>query len=107
MLLKVGPHWHFYPYLFHKTRVFGKHWPCGRDKDKSASVDEVLTSKIIIFKLKAVIKFMEERVQSLIVTAVLEHEAISGLSSHKQPVGQSGRARYLFHRATSSVFLTP
>ena len=37
---------------------------------------------------------MEERVQPLIVTAVLEHEAISGLSSHKQPVGQSGRARY-------------
>lgn len=38
---------------------------------------------------------MEERVQQLIVTAVLEHEAISGLSSHKQPVGQGGRARYL------------
>ena len=37
---------------------------------------------------------MEERVQQLIVTAVLEHEAISGLSSHKQPVGQGGRARY-------------
>jgi myosin V len=35
---------------------------------------------------------MEERVQQLIVTAVLEHEAISGLSSHK-PVGQGGRAR--------------
>ena len=32
--------------------------------------------------------------QQLIVTAVLEHEAISGLSSHKQLVGQSGRARY-------------
>lgn len=41
---------------------------------------------------------MEERVQQLIVTAVLEHEAISGLSSHKQPVGQSGRARYSYHK---------
>ena len=36
---------------------------------------------------------MEERVQQLIVPAVLEHETISGLiSSHKQPFGRSGRA---------------
>lgn len=34
---------------------------------------------------------MEERVQQLIVTAVLEHEAIAGLSSHKQPAGQNSR----------------
>jgi hypothetical protein len=36
---------------------------------------------------------MEERVQKLIVTAVLEHEVISGLSSQMQPVEESGRAR--------------
>jgi hypothetical protein len=35
---------------------------------------------------------MEERVQQLIVSAVLEHENKSGLSSHKQPFGRSGRA---------------
>lgn len=51
------------------------------------------TDFFIIDYFQAVIKFMEERVQQLIVTAVLEHEAISGLSSHKQPVGQGGRAR--------------
>jgi hypothetical protein len=34
---------------------------------------------------------MEERVQQLIVTAVLEHEVISGLQM--QPVEESGRAR--------------
>ena len=38
---------------------------------------------------------MEEQVQPEIVAAVLEHEAIAGLSSHKQPVGQGGRARYI------------
>ena len=45
----------------------------------------------IWFDLQAVIKFMEERVQQLIVTAVLEHEAIAGLSSHKQPASQNNR----------------
>lgn len=43
--------------------------------------------------IQAVIKYMEEKVQPFVVAAVLEHEAISGLSSHKQPGGQSGRAR--------------
>ena len=37
---------------------------------------------------------MEERVQQLIVTAVLEHEAIAGLSSHKQAIAQNNRSRY-------------
>lgn len=59
-------------------------------------------SDIAVWIYQAVIKFMEERVQQLIVTAVLEHEAISGLSSHKQPVGQSGRARSGSTRDTTS-----
>lgn len=50
-------------------------------------------SDIAIWIYQAVIKYMEEKVQPFVVAAVLEHEAISGLSSHKQPGGQSGRAR--------------
>jgi len=50
-------------------------------------------SDIAVWIYQAVIKFMEERVQQLIVTAVLEHEAIAGLSSHKQAIAQNNRSR--------------
>ncbi|KAG1680851.1 Unconventional myosin-Va [Nymphon striatum] len=48
-------------------------------------------SDIAVWIYQAVIKLMEEKVQSLIVPAILEHDAIPGISG-KKPLGMRGRS---------------
>lgn len=59
-------------------------------------------SDIAVWIYQAVIKSMEEKVQPLIVPAVLEHEAIAGISGNK-PCGMRSRASSLARDLESPV----
>ncbi|XP_022250756.1 unconventional myosin-Va-like isoform X1 [Limulus polyphemus] len=59
-------------------------------------------SDVAVWIYQAVIKIMEERVQPLIVPAVLEHEAIPGISGNK-PLGMRGRTSSLSRELESPV----
>ncbi|GIY87606.1 unconventional myosin-Va [Caerostris darwini] len=59
-------------------------------------------SDVAVWIYQGVIKLMEERVQPLIVLAILEHEAIPGISGNK-PSGMRGRLSSIAREADSSV----
>jgi len=59
-------------------------------------------SDIAVWIYQGVIRHLEERVQPMIVPAILEHEAISGLSGQK-PGGMRGRASSVVREPESPV----
>lgn len=61
-----------------------------------------IMSDIAVWIYQAVIKSMEEKVQPLIVPAMLEHEAIAGISGNK-PSGMRSRASSIAKGADSPV----